>query len=96
MPHSSEADRDEDNPTDEGEGGSTAVTAEQGVLGKKKPYCLRVHLFQCRGLPSSEASGLLDPYIKVTSRFYSETLSSLARGTSSAVRGVIACLLLAM
>eukprot|EP00903_Cladosiphon_okamuranus_P014837 g13738.t1 len=43
---------------------ATAV-ATQGLLGRKKPYCLRTHVFQCRGLPSSEASGLLDPYIKV-------------------------------
>ncbi|CAM9402960.1 unnamed protein product [Ectocarpus sp. 12 AP-2014] len=47
----------------------TAATAAgkvaHGVLGQKKPFCLRVHVFQCRDLPSSEASGLLDPYIKV-------------------------------
>lgn len=42
-----------------------ATAAAQGLLGRKKPYCLRAHVFQCRGLPSSEASGLLDPYIKV-------------------------------
>ena len=36
-----------------------------GPLGKKKPYCLRVHVFQCRDLPSSDANGLLDPYVKV-------------------------------
>ncbi|CAN0128052.1 unnamed protein product, partial [Discosporangium mesarthrocarpum] len=35
------------------------------LLGGKEPFCLRVHIFQCRGLPSSEASGLLDPYVKV-------------------------------
>ncbi|CAM9226495.1 unnamed protein product, partial [Choristocarpus tenellus] len=34
-------------------------------MGKKEPFCLRVHIFQCRGLPSSEASGLLDPYVKI-------------------------------
>jgi hypothetical protein len=34
------------------------------LLGKKEPFCLRVHIFQCRNLPSSEASGLLDPYVK--------------------------------
>lgn len=45
---------------------ATAAAAEaQGIFGRKKPYCLRAHVFQCRGLPSSEASGLLDPYIKV-------------------------------
>ncbi|CAM9162703.1 unnamed protein product [Scytosiphon promiscuus] len=44
---------------------TSGTTAAQGILGKKKPYCLRAHVFQCRGLPSSEASGLLDPYIKV-------------------------------
>lgn len=49
-------------------GGSSSL----GLLGKRMPYCLRVHLFQCRGLPSSEASGLLDPYIKVS-------LSSMSR-----------------
>lgn len=45
------------------------AVAPQGILGRKKPYCLRAHVFQCRGLPSSEASGLLDPYIKVSSVF---------------------------
>ncbi|CBN80088.1 conserved unknown protein [Ectocarpus siliculosus] len=44
---------------------TAAGTVARGVLGHKKPYCLRVHVFQCRDLPSSEASGLLDPYIKV-------------------------------
>lgn len=47
------------------DGTGAAEPAAQGLLSKKKPYCLRVHVFQCRGLPSSEASGLLDPYIKV-------------------------------
>lgn len=45
---------------------AVAASSTLGLLGKKKPYCLRAHVFQCRGLPSSEASGLLDPYIKVT------------------------------
>ncbi|CAM9547986.1 unnamed protein product [Ascophyllum nodosum] len=44
--------------------------AAQGPLGEKKPYCLRAHVFQCRDLPSSEATGLLDPYVKV--RFMGE------------------------
>lgn len=43
----------------------SGTKAAQGILGRKNPYCLRAHVFQCRGLPSSEASGLLDPYIKV-------------------------------
>ena len=50
---------------DAADAASAATAAAQGLLGRKKPYCLRAHVFQCRGLPSSEASGLLDPYIKV-------------------------------
>lgn len=34
-------------------------------LGDVKPYCLRVHIFQGRGLPASDDNGLLDPYVKV-------------------------------
>ena len=63
-------DRDEENAGSDGYDGTdtaaaAAAVATQGLLGKKKPYCLRAHVFQCKGLPSSEASGLLDPYIKV-------------------------------
>jgi len=32
---------------------------------EKKPYCLRVYVYQARNLPASDASGLLDPYVKV-------------------------------
>lgn len=53
---------------DAGERGGWA-SSTLGLLGKKEPYCLRAHVFQCRGLPSSEASGLLDPYIKVTAYY---------------------------
>lgn len=63
-------DRDEEKAGSDGnEGGvetTAAAVAAQGILGKKKPYCVRAHVFQCKGLPSSEASGLLDPYIKVS------------------------------
>jgi hypothetical protein len=32
---------------------------------EKKPSCLRIHVFQARGLPASDESGTLDPYVKV-------------------------------
>mmetsp|Transcript_30125 Transcript_30125/g.35520 ORF Transcript_30125/g.35520 Transcript_30125/m.35520 type:complete len:1909 (+) Transcript_30125:29-5755(+) len=28
-------------------------------------YCLRIHLFQARGLPASDESGTIDPYVKI-------------------------------
>ena len=31
----------------------------------KRPCCVRVYVYQARNLPASEASGLLDPYVKV-------------------------------
>ena len=31
----------------------------------KKPYCLRVYVYQCRGLPAIDGNGLIDPYVKV-------------------------------
>ncbi|CAM9189853.1 unnamed protein product, partial [Laminaria digitata] len=58
---------------------AAAAVATQGLLGKKKPYCLRAHVFQCKGLPSSEASGLLDPYIKVV-RFMGRKLKTTHEG----------------
>jgi hypothetical protein len=32
---------------------------------KRKGYHMRVHLYQARGLPSSDSNGLADPYVKV-------------------------------
>lgn len=76
--HSSAADRDDQEgggPTGEAAlvaASKSTVTAAagamSGLLGMKTPYCLRAHIFQCRGLPSAEATGLLDPYIKVMKR----------------------------
>ncbi len=31
----------------------------------KKAFCLRVYVYQCRGLPSIDENGLIDPYVKV-------------------------------
>lgn len=69
-PSSNFTDRDEEHAGGDGHDGAdtaaaSVAVATQGLLGKKKPYCVRAHVFQCKGLPSSEASGLLDPYIKV-------------------------------
>ena len=33
----------------------------------KKPYCLRVYVYQCRNLPAIDNNGLIDPYVKVGS-----------------------------
>ncbi|CAN0166928.1 unnamed protein product [Ascophyllum nodosum] len=52
-------------PKGSGKDGDVDNKGTLGPLGKKKPYCLRVHVFQCRDLPSSDANGLLDPYVKV-------------------------------
>jgi len=32
---------------------------------EESAYCLRVHVYQARGLPASDESGTLDPYVKV-------------------------------
>lgn len=67
--HSSAADRDDEEDVGVQAEATTleaTMAATLGLLGKKSPHCLRVHIFQCRSLPSSEASGLLDPYIKVS------------------------------
>lgn len=74
------------NAGDDGDAADTVsakTAAAQGLLGRKKPYCLRAHVFQCRGLPSSEASGLLDPYIKVGPRLVLVVKHNTNRGSGS-------------
>ena len=36
----------------------------------KKPFCLRVYVYQCRGLPAIDGNGLIDPYVKVSNVTY--------------------------
>ena len=38
---------------------------DRKVFADKRPYCLRVHVYQGRSIPAKDANGLIDPYVKV-------------------------------
>lgn len=46
-------------------------------LDVKQPYCLKAHVYQCRGLPPVNENGLIDPSVKV--RFCGAKFKTTAR-----------------
>lgn len=38
---------------------------ELEMLKDRSPHVLRVHVYQARNLPSIDANGMLDPYVKI-------------------------------
>lgn len=54
--------------------------SERKKLENKKPYCLRVYLYQAKNLPSVDDNGMIDPYVKV--RFAGQKKKSQIRNST--------------